>query len=130
MGVTDVGDTWAAYLNRMMWERGMTKARLAELTGLTRQTISEWANGKGSSTIKIENVLRIAEALDDDPTHALIAAAGIAPEHDPEVDLILASDWSEGDKAAMVERLMCRREEQRQERVANLRFLLGQQATG
>jgi len=107
LGVTDVGDTWAAYLNRMMWERGMTKARLAELTGLTRQTISEWANGKGSSTIKIENVLRIAEALDDDPT-----------------------DWSEGDKAAMVERLMCRREEQRQERVANLRFLLGQQATG
>jgi len=113
--VTGGGDTWAAYLNRMMRASGMTRARLAELAGLTRQTISEWANGKGSSTVKVDNVLRVAAAFGDDPARALNAAAGLtrapAVERDPDVELILSTDWSDAQKVAMIERMIRGRSE-------------------
>lgn len=126
----DGGNAWSAYLRRMLDATGLSVAELARRAQIDRSTVSVWLNrGNVTKRITVDSVLRIAEALGGDPGEALNAAAGLArmtPERDPEVDMILATDWSEERKAEMIDRLMRRREEQRQERLANLRFLLGE----
>lgn len=113
---------------------GWSVAELARRSGLSRAAIFDWLKGGRGKSITIASVNAVADALGDDRRNALLAAAGLTetPERDPEVDLILASDWSEERKVEMIERLMRRREEQRRERLADLRFLLGEQdeATG
>jgi transcriptional regulator with XRE-family HTH domain len=128
----DGGNAWSAYLRRMLTATGLSVAELAKRAQLDRSTVSTWANrGEAGKRITVDSVLRVAAALGDDPATALSAAAGLtnaAPERDPEVEMILASDWTEERKTEVIERLMRRREEQRQERLANLRFLLGDTA--
>lgn len=127
--VTDGGDAWSAYLRRMMSLRGITASELARRSGLHRATISEWLN-KGVGAITIQSVYLIADALEDDRTIALRAAGNLPPERDAEVDLILASDRTEREKAAMIDRLMLRREEERQRRIDDLRWMLDSRDAG
>ncbi len=78
----------------------------------------------GAEAITIESVYLVADALGDDRANALKAAGNLPPERDEEVDLILNSDRSERTKALMIERLMRRREEERQRRLDDLRFVI------
>lgn len=122
--VADGGDAWSAYLRRMLALRGMTVTDLAKKSGLHRTTISEWLN-KGAGAITIQSVYLVADALQDDRETALRAAGDIPAGRDPEVDLILSAPWTEAKKAEMIDRLMQRREEERQRRLADLRFVIG-----
>jgi transcriptional regulator with XRE-family HTH domain len=108
----------------MLAARRMTVTELARRSGIHRTTISEWLN-KGVGAITIPSVYLVADALGDERANALKAAGNLPPERDPEVDLILASDRTEAVKAAMIERLMRRREEERDRRLADIRFALG-----
>jgi len=66
----------------------------------------------------------VADALGDERANALKAAGNLPPERDAEVDLILASNRTDAQKAALIERLMLRREEERQRRLKDLEFVL------
>lgn len=125
--VVDGGDAWSSYLRRALRRKGLTVSEVARRAGIHRATISEWLN-KGAGAITIESVYRVADALEEDRAEALKAAGGLPPERDLEVDLILESNLTESEKAAMIDRLMRRREEERQRRLEDLRFRLGQEA--
>lgn len=122
-------DAWSAYLRRMTrrpeWTGGV--ARLAAESGIARSSIFKWI-AEGAGSITIESVYRIADALGDDRANALRAAGNLPLDGDPEVELILASDRSERVKAALIDRLLTRREEERARRVADLEWMLGQGA--
>lgn len=124
--VVNGGDTWSAYLRRMLEARGMSVSELAKRAGLNRTTVSLWLN-RGAGAITIQSVYLVADALGADRTEALKAAGNLPPERDPEVDLILNSDRSEREKAQMIERLMQRREEEKVRRLADLQWMLGEQ---
>jgi transcriptional regulator with XRE-family HTH domain len=106
-----------------MQRAGVNASQLARLSGLHRATISEWLN-RGAGAITIQSVYLVADALGEDRADALRAAGNLPIERDVEVDLILASDRSDARKAAMIERLMLRREEERQRRLDDIRFAL------
>lgn len=128
--VVDGGDAWSEYLRRMLATRRMSVTELARRSGIHRTTISEWIH-KGVGAITIQSVYLIADALEDDRANALRAAGNLpSVDRDPEVDLILASNRSEQEKAAMIERLMQRREEERQRRIKDLEWMLGQGEAG
>lgn len=67
---------WGRYLRRMIRERELTVAKLAELAGMARQTIFEYIRDGGES-VTVGSVRRIARALDDDFRNALLAAGNI-----------------------------------------------------
>lgn len=119
------GDAWSAYLRLMTSRPGWTVARLARDSRIARSTIFRWLS-EGAEAITIDSVYRVADALGDDRANALRAAGNLAPDRDPEVDLILSSDRTDAVKAQMIDRLMQRREEERQRRVADLRWMLEQ----
>ncbi len=103
--------------------KNMTVTSLARAAGLHRTTVSEWLN-QGVGAITIQSVYLVADALGDDRANALKAAGNLPPERDEEIDLILSSDRTERVKALMIERLMRRREEERQRRLDDLRFVI------
>lgn len=109
--VTSGGDSFSAYLQRMIKLRGISKAELGRRAGVARQTVSEWANQGAPPDLAIDMVVRVARALDDDPLNALRAAAKLPPAQggDEDVALILAADWSPEVKARMIERLLAAR---------------------
>ena len=123
--VVDGGDAWSAYLKRMTSRPGWTVARLAKDSGIARSSIYKWI-AEGAQAITIDSVYRIADALGDDRANALRAAGNLPPDSDPEVNLILAANITEREKAAMIDRLMQRREEEHQRRLDDLRFRLGE----
>jgi hypothetical protein len=104
---------------------GWSVARLARESKVAKSTIFRWI-AEGSEGITITSVNLIADALGDDRANALRAAGNLPPERDAEVDLILASNLTEEQKVAMIDRLMRRREEERQRRLEDLRFRLGE----
>lgn len=106
-----------------MQRAGVNASQLARKSGLHRATISEWLN-RGAGAITIQSVYLIADALGEARADALKAAGNLPPERDAEVDLILASNRSDTQKAYLIERLMRRREEHRQQRLDDLRFAL------
>jgi transcriptional regulator with XRE-family HTH domain len=122
------GEDWAGYLRRMTNRSGWSVARLSRDSGVHRGTIFKWMSGKGGVTLA--SVRSIAAALGDDPTNALRAAgsAGGAPlpDADEELDLIMAADVDNQTKQVMVERLLERRERERQARIADLQFMIDQ----
>lgn len=99
-------------------------ARLAREAGIAKSTIFLWIK-QGPGNITIEAVFRVADALGSDRGEALRAAANLAIERDVEVELILAADRTDAVKQLMIERLMRRREEDRQRRLEDIRFALG-----
>lgn len=123
--VVDGGDAWSAYLKRMTSRPGWTVARLAKESNIARSSLYKWLS-EGAQAITIDSVYRIADALGDDRENALRAAGNIPVGRDEEVDLILAANITEREKAAMIDRLMQRREEERQRRLDDLRFRLGE----
>jgi transcriptional regulator with XRE-family HTH domain len=111
----------------MVERPGWSVARLARESGLHRSAIFGWiADGAGGITIR--SVYLIADALGVDREDALRAAGNLPPERDAEVELILSSTRTELEKVAMIDRLMRRREEERQRRLDDLRWMLGQEA--
>ena len=126
LAVTDRGDAWSDYLRRMVERPGWSVARLARESGLHRSAIFGWL-ADGAEGITIRSVYLIADALGVDREDALRAAGNLPPERDAEVELILSSGRTELEKVAMVDRLMRRREEERQRRLDDLRWMLGQE---
>jgi transcriptional regulator with XRE-family HTH domain len=123
--VVDAGDAWSEYLKRAVARPGWSVARLARESGLHRSAIFGWIKD-GADGITIRSVYLIADALGEDRAAALKAAGGVPPERDVEIDLILNSNRSEREKAQMIERLMRIREADRQRRLDDLRFALGE----
>lgn len=105
---------------------GWSVARLHRESGIARSTLFRWISDGAGSGITIESVYLVADAFGDDRATALKAAGGLPPERDAEVDLILNSDRTDAVKAAMINRLMERREQERQRRIADLEWMLGQ----
>lgn len=102
-------------------------ARLSKESGIAKSSLFKWIASGATTRLTLDTVFRIADALDRDRGEALRAAAGLdVLERDEEVALILASDRSDNVKAQMVDRLMRRREEERQRRMEDLRFALGE----
>jgi transposase-like protein len=124
--VANEGDAWSAYLRRMTGRPGWSVARLARDADLSRSTIFRWI-AEGAEGITIQSVYLVADALGDDRAEALRAAGNLPPERDAEVELILSSNRTELEKVAMIDRLMRRREEERQRRLDDLRWMLGQE---
>lgn len=102
---------------------GWSVAKLAREAGLSRSTIFRWI-AEGAEGITIQSVYLVADALGDERAHALKAAGNLPPERDVEVDLILASNRTDAQKAHLIDRLMRRREEERQRRLDDLAFML------
>lgn len=123
-------DAWSAYLRRMTGRPGWTVARLARESGIARSSIFRWI-AEGGEGITIESVYRIADAFGEDRAEAL-HAAGNMPERqvDEEIALILASEFPEATKTQMIERLVRRRQEERERRMEDLRWLLEAQRDG
>ncbi len=127
--VVDGGDAWSAYLRRAMQRAGVNASQLARRSGLHRATISEWLN-RGAGAITIQSVYLVADAMGENRADALRAAGNLPVERDLEVDLILASNRTDSRKAQMIERLMRRREEERQRRLDDIRFALDEGGDG
>lgn len=127
--VVDGGDAWSLYLRRMTSRPGWSVARLARDAGLHRSAIFGWM-ADGANGITIRSVYLVADALGDDRANALRAAGNLPPERDSEVDLILNSNWTERRKVEAIDRLMERREEERQRRIKDLEFMLGDDKDG
>jgi transcriptional regulator with XRE-family HTH domain len=121
--VVDGGDAWSAYLRRMTSREGWSVARLARESEISRSTIFRWI-AEGAEAVTVASVIAIADALGDTRANAIRAAANLPVDRDPEVDLILNSDLSEEVKVRMIDRLMIRREEERQRRLADLEWML------
>ena len=102
---------------------GWSVAKLAREANLSRSTVFRWL-AEGAEGITIQSVYLVADALGDERANALKAAGNLPPERDAEVDLILASNRTDAQKAALIERLMLRREEERQRRLKDLEFVL------
>lgn len=124
IAMVDGGDAWSAYLRRMTQRPGWSVARLARESGLHRSSIFNWIK-HGAQAITIQAVYMIADALGEDRETALRAAGNIPPGRDPEVDLILAANRTDEQKAEMINRLIRRREEEERRRLEDLRFMLG-----
>jgi len=117
-------DAWSTYLRDMTSRPDWSVARLARDAGIARSTIFRWI-AEGAGRITIESVYMVADALGDSRANALRAAAGLGVlDRDEEIDLIMASEVSEALKARMIERLMQRRREERERRMADLRWML------
>ncbi|HEU5422318.1 MAG TPA: NB-ARC domain-containing protein [Nitrolancea sp.] len=71
----------AVLLTQHMTERGLTQARLAHLTGLSKATLNRWLSGKSDHPYHHLGVLRLAAALGlrKVETSRLLRAAGLPP---------------------------------------------------
>jgi transcriptional regulator with XRE-family HTH domain len=122
---------WGAYLKRMTSRPGWSVARLARESGIHRATVFDWIRGGGES-VTIASVRAIARALGDDLENALRAVASIssspAPD-DEEMDLIMSAPVSDGMKRRMITQLLDMREQDRQQRLQVLRWVVGEGAS-
>jgi len=119
------GENWATYLRRMTKRPGWSVARLARESGIHRATIFKWIGGEPGATV--DSVRRIALALGDDPDNAFRAAgnAGAAPSvEDQELALIDRAPVDDNLKAVMRQKLLERRERERQERLAYVQDMI------
>lgn len=99
-------------------------AKLARESAIARQTIFEWIRDGGES-VTIGSVRRIAEALGDDLSHALLAAGNIsARESDQEIASILESDLDSEAKAGLADYLHELRRAQEAARRTEIQALL------
>lgn len=120
---------WGAYLKRMTARPGWSVARLARESGIHRATIFDWIKGGGES-VTVGSVRAIARALGDDLENALRAVASIsssAPPEDEEMDLIMSAPVSDTMKRRMIAQLLDLREQDRQQRMQVMRFMLGEE---
>lgn len=125
-------DAWSEYLTRATRRPGWSVAKLARESGIAKSSLFKWIARGASTSMTIDSVYRIADAIGDDRANALRAASNLPPERDPAVDVVLSDDrFSETQKAAIIERIMRRRELDREREMQDLRFLLGdEEATG
>lgn len=110
----------------------MSQSELARKLGVDRVTIYRWETGQQRPE-SAETVARFARETGVDVDEAL-AAAGLRPgiqapaeptrEPDEELDLIMAASVDNQTKQVMIERLLERRERERQARIADLRFMI------
>jgi transcriptional regulator with XRE-family HTH domain len=94
-------------------------AKLARESGIARQTIFEWMRDGGES-VTVGSVRRIAEALGDDVSNALLAAGGV----DEEISAIHQSNLDPAAKADLMEYVKTLREAQRSVRRQEIEALL------
>lgn len=121
---------WGAYLRRMTQRPGWSVARLARESGIHRATIFDWMKGGGES-VTIASVKAIARALGDDLENALRAVASISTPSAPadeEMDLILSAPVSDDVKRRMIARLLDMREQDRQQRLNVMRWMISESA--
>jgi transcriptional regulator with XRE-family HTH domain len=123
--LSDMGDTaephsqWGRYLRRMTRRPDWSVAKLARESGIARQTIFEWMRDGGES-VTVGSVRRIAEALGDDLSNALLAAGGV----DEEISAIHQSNLDPAAKADLMEYVKTLREAQRSVRQQEIEALL------
>ena len=127
---------WGAYLRRMTSRPGWSVARLARESGIHRATIFDWIRGGGES-VTIASVRAVAEALGDDLENALRAVASleVGPvSQDEEMDLIMSAPVGDDMKRRMITQLLELREQDRQQRLQVLRWMVsregGERGTG
>lgn len=123
---------WATYAKAA---RGlMSQSELARRLGVDRVTVYRWETSKQRPE-SADIVARFAEVTGVDVEEAL-AAAGLRPgvtapeeparEPDEELDLIMTAPVDNQTKQLMVQRLLERRERERQARLEDLRFMIEQ----
>lgn len=124
---------WATYARRAREGAGMTRAELAERLGKDHSTIYRWETGSYRPD-SADTVAAWASAVGV-PLDEALAAAGLRPdlpppqeptqERDEEIDLIRsATGLTAAQKRQLIERVLERREEDRQRRIADLRWML------
>lgn len=119
------GENWASYLRRMTRRPGWSVAQLARESGIHRATIFKWISGEPGVTV--DSVRRIALALGDDPDTAFRAAGNTgapAAAEDEELALIDRAPVDDDLKAVMRQKLLERRERERQQRIADLQTMI------
>ncbi len=121
---------WGAYLRRMTSRPGWSIARLARESGIHRATIFDWIKGDGDS-VTIASVKAVAEALGDDLENALRAVANLEstqPAQDEEMELILSAPVDDDMKRQMIGQLLELREQDRQQRMQVMRWLVARES--
>ncbi len=101
-------------------------ARLAREAGIHRATIFDWMKGGGDS-VTIASVRAVANALGDDLENALRAVAGLESsrtQRDEELDMIMSAPVDDDMKRQMITRALELREQQRQQRIQILQWLM------
>lgn len=101
-------------------------ARLAREAGIHRATIFDWIRGGGDS-VTIASVRAVADALGDDLENALRAVAGLESsraQRDEEMDMIMSAPVDDDMKRQMIARALELREQQRQQRIQILQWLM------
>jgi transcriptional regulator with XRE-family HTH domain len=117
---------WGAYLRRMTTRPGWSVARLAREAGIHRATIFDWMKG-GGDKVTIASVRAVADALGDDLESALRAVAGLSSsraQRDEEMDMIMSAPVDDDMKRQMIARALELREQQRQQRIQILQWLM------
>jgi transcriptional regulator with XRE-family HTH domain len=120
---------WGAYLRRMTSRPGWSVARLARESGIHRATIFDWIRGGGES-VTIASVRAVAEALGDDLENALRAVASleVGPvSQDEEMELIMSAPVGDDMKRRMIVQLLELREQDRQQRLQVLRWMVSRE---
>lgn len=117
---------WGAYLKRMTSRPGWSVARLARESGIHRATIFDWIRGSGES-VTIASVRAVADALGDELENALRAVASLETQpapRDEEMELIMSAPVGDEMKRRMIAQLFELREQDRQQRLQVLRWLV------
>lgn len=122
---------WGAYLKRMTSRPGWSVARLARESGIHRATIFDWMRGGGES-VTIASVRAVARALGDDLETALRAVASLnaSSPRDEEMDQIMSAPVDEDMKRRMITRLLELQEQDRQQRIQVVRWMVDTERTG
>jgi transposase-like protein len=113
-------------LRRMTARPGWSVARLAREAGIHRATIFDWIKGGGDS-VTIASVRAVADALNDDLENALRAVAGLESSQerrDEEMDMIMSAPVDDDMKKQMIARALELREQDRQQRMQVLRWMM------
>jgi transcriptional regulator with XRE-family HTH domain len=117
---------WGAYLKRMTSRPGWSVARLARESGIHRATIFDWIRGSGES-VTIASVRAVADTLGDDMENALRAVASLESRPSPrdeEMEMIMSAPVGDDMKRRMIAQLFELREQDRQQRLQVLRWLV------
>lgn len=115
MGDTQHADNpWSAYLYARTSRPGWNIKKLAEASGLARQTVSDWIRkGTERGSLKLETILAVARAAGDHPVTTFMAAAELIEEEpqDREIGAILSSlHLDEENKQRMIRDVEARRQ--------------------
>jgi transcriptional regulator with XRE-family HTH domain len=120
--------SWARYIDQATRRPGWNVAKLARESGIHRSTIFRWRNGDGGN-VTVDSARRIAMALGDDPDEALKAAGDLVADRaldgrDEELALIDRAPVDDDLKAVMRQKLLERRERERQQRIADFQTMI------